>query len=162
MLGTPLIFQKGETGIMPAEFRQRATRACPVALGLATLGLAALGFGTAALAQGQPNGIDASTFRTTGQSRDCIDASSVGNIIPGGEHSLVFNTTGNIWLRNDVGDSCQLLKEDQLPNWQKGFYLHSRDAQKYCATDRFTVIDNSTIVWLGQCTLGKFTPVAVP
>ena len=143
---------------MPSEFRQRLTLALAPVFAVAC----ALALGGAAFAQGQPDPNDASTFRALGKSRTCLNAQDVGNMIPSGDKALLFNTVGNIWFRSDLKDGCPLLKEDQLPNSAKGIYLHSQQPDKYCASDRFTVIDNQTIVWLGQCTLGEFTPVAVP
>ncbi len=140
---------------MPSEVQRRPGRALVVAAAL-VIG------GTAASAQEQPNGIDASNFRAIGKARTCIDAKDIGNMIPAGDHALLFNITGNVWLRNDVGDNCRLLRQDVMPNWQKGIYLNNRNPDKICGGDRFTVIDNTTIAWIGQCELGRFTPVAVP
>lgn len=120
----------------------------------------ALGLGGAALAQ-NPS-IEARKLPATGKSRTCLDAQDVGTVIPTGDRSLLFNVTGNKWYRNDLNNACALLSEEELPNHLKGLYMHSQTEGKYCASDRFTVIDNTTIVWLGQCTLGDFTPVAAP
>ena len=147
-------FQMGEWKTMASRFRRRLVPALAAALTLA--------LGGAALAQTQPNAIDASKFRAVGETRACINAHDIGATVPAGDKAILFNTVGNVWFRSNLKDGCPLLSEDQLPNWQKGIYLHNKTPDKYCASDRFTVIDNQTIVWLGQCTLGDFTPVAVP
>lgn len=121
------------------------------------IGLAAIGIlASPALSAGkQPERTDAGTLKATGAPVRCIQRNNVSTI-PAGDKYLMFRVSSNRWYRNELRGGCPVMSDD------RAMVFRNLQGSQFCDMDLFDSVDTVSRMNFGACTLGSFTPVAVP
>lgn len=122
-------------------------------LGAPLLLVAALA--AAAPAATRPERTDPATLKATGEPVNCIAGRNVSSQ-PAGANAVMFRASSNRWFRNDLRTTCPMLRNDSV------LVFRSSIGGQFCALDMFDIVDPLSRTNFGTCSLGKFTPVAVP
>jgi hypothetical protein len=104
----------------------------------------------------RPELTDPATLTATGEPVRCIGSRNNVSTQPAGQNHVMFRAGGGRWFRNDLRGSCPALQGGDR------ILLFRSPSSQYCELDLFDVVDRVSRINFGACSLGRFTPVAVP
>ncbi|MGQ5702411.1 DUF6491 family protein [Sandaracinobacteroides sp. A072] len=91
----------------------------------------------------------------TGEARRCLTTRQITQMRPVDDQTILFRTGANRRFRNDLKAGCPGLAADRTLRFRTSIGQH-------CEMDIFDIIDTSTGMTFGSCSLGAFTPVDLP
>jgi hypothetical protein len=116
------------------------------------LGACALALGLAAPAFADPEGADdrLAGYHQTGQTQQCVSLSRVRSMTPIDDQRLLVEMRGGVTYLNTVGARCSNMDRSYT-------YLEYRTSgSQLCRGEILTVVDQSSRMMAGSCTLGAF------
>lgn len=97
---------------------------------------------------------DVSTFKATGEPRQCVPLRGT-NLTPAGDRHVMARVNASTQFRNELRSPCPGM------NRNRTLVVRATGSQ-LCDMDVFEVVDPISGISFGVCSLGTFTPVEVP
>lgn len=99
--------------------------------------------------------IDVAALPATGETRRCLPLGSIRSTQPVNDKVIMVRTGTNSWYRNDLRTACSALRHDST-------IVHKPTSGMMCEMDIIQLVDPTSRMGFGSCSLGAFTPVEVP